>query len=223
MHLAAGPGSRLSPAFPCSGRKSLTYAPGVPWNTARSGTRAERASRMQRRLTGQRNRALSRCRQGSRALNLLARSRISGIVGETIFRARGAQTRPSSTCSACVVVSTVSAMRDSASYAGCSRHCPSKPSFGLIRACQPVHRLCWRSHSGHPTSRGAVPCSRPQQQVGQVTLTFHRPLSLQSLPVRARSPRVQRCKKPPADALATLSRSLRCSGSAFRSRCSSIQ
>ena len=79
-------------AFPCS-KKPLTHTSWVPSNTTYSVECAERASRRQRHLTGQRNRVLSRCHQGCRALNLLARGRISGFVGEAMFHTRGAQTR----------------------------------------------------------------------------------------------------------------------------------
>ena len=56
-------------------------------------------------------------------------------------------------------------IRDPAFVARCSSH---------SRACQLVHRLCWGSHSGHPTSRGTVPRSSPQQVQGQPSVTEQR-------------------------------------------------
>ena len=86
------PVSLQSPAFPCS-KKSLTLTPSH--NTARSVTCAERACRRQRHLTVQRNRALARCRQESRALNQLSCS-ISSFVGVALSPPGPAPALPSS-------------------------------------------------------------------------------------------------------------------------------
>ena len=145
-------------SFPCSSKKSKTHAPWVPCNT-RSVTSAERACPRQRHLTAQRNRALSWCRHGCRALNLLTRS-ISSFVGVALSLAGEAP----------ALASTLPVLLERLCWVqnvGCSPHPASRAQPPIARKPEvrpPPQPLQCRSAS-HSQSR--VSCTRSLANTNQ--------------------------------------------------------